>query len=80
MQWYLFNEPIINASTPVITTEIVIIIYGNKIIVDGYYTNISLENQKVGRYSAILKNKYGKTKQIFEVIKKGNYLSRMKDF
>lgn len=72
VQWYFFNEPIINTSTVVSPTEIILMIYGNKIISSGYYTNISLENQKAGTYSVIIGNEYGKTKQIFGVSKKGN--------
>lgn len=72
VQWYLFNEQITNASAFVLPTKIIIMIYGKEIVSDGYYTNISLENQESGTYSVIIENKYGQTKEIIEVYIKGN--------
>ncbi|CAC5384436.1 unnamed protein product [Mytilus coruscus] len=74
VQWYVFNEQITNASTLVLSTEIVIMIYEKKILSDGYYTNISLENQQGGTYSVIIENKYGNTKEIIEVYTKGGLI------
>ncbi|VDI05804.1 Hypothetical predicted protein [Mytilus galloprovincialis] len=71
VQWYLFHKQITNTSAIVLPTEIEIMIYGKKIVSDGYYTNITLENLQGGTYSVIIENKYGKTKEIIEVYNKG---------
>lgn len=72
VRWYLFHKQITNTSAIVLPTEIEIMIYGKKILSDGYYTNITLKNLQGGTYSVIIENKYGKTKEIIEVYNKGN--------
>ncbi|CAC5364184.1 unnamed protein product [Mytilus coruscus] len=70
VQWYLSAKLIVNctmAGYNIMQTNVNILMYQKNVHVEGYVTNITLENLTNGKYTVVIANAFGKTKEEFEV-------------